>query len=188
MRIELLPGMTNVLRFPVKRRARPTLVLLQAIAPDVREVLSIAEAFDLEAPNPDLRARVDAETAEHILYNFAVACGTMHAALDALLDPVIAQAVDACRAAHDESVDAAEAQLALLRAQTAGLFWIETLQERVEALTLKTAKLLIVAHARVEEAEGVARAVDLARRGEPWTPRNQRDEENALFGVACKAG
>src|SRR5208283_3801485 len=32
MRAELLPGMTNVLRFPVERRARPTLELLREIA------------------------------------------------------------------------------------------------------------------------------------------------------------
>ena len=67
MRIEMLPGMTNVVRFPVERRARPTLELLRDIAPDVREVLSIAEAFDLDMPAPGLRDRVDLETAEHIL-------------------------------------------------------------------------------------------------------------------------
>ena len=29
MRVELLPGMTNVVRFPLERRARPTLELLR---------------------------------------------------------------------------------------------------------------------------------------------------------------
>ena len=43
------------------------------------------------------------------------------------------------------------------------------------------AALLIGAHARVEEAEGVARAVGLARRGESWTPRDFRAEQDALF-------
>ncbi|MGD0108527.1 MAG: hypothetical protein ABSC06_31475 [Rhodopila sp.] len=71
MRIEMLPGMTNVVRFPVERRARPTLELLRDIAPDAREVLSIAEAFDLDIPGPDLRARVDQETAEHIVNTIA---------------------------------------------------------------------------------------------------------------------
>jgi len=40
MRIELLPGMTNVVRFPVERRARATLELLRGVAPDVREVVN----------------------------------------------------------------------------------------------------------------------------------------------------
>lgn len=34
MRVELLPGMTNVVRFPVERRAQPRLELLRGIAPE----------------------------------------------------------------------------------------------------------------------------------------------------------
>ena len=45
MRVELLPGMTNVVRFPLEHRARRTLELLRGVAPDVREVLNVAEAF-----------------------------------------------------------------------------------------------------------------------------------------------
>jgi hypothetical protein len=186
MRIEILPGTTNVVRFPVERRARSTLELLRDIAPDVREVLSIAEAFDIEAPAPDLRAQADRETAEHILNQFAGSGGEMMASLDTLLDPVVVMAIAACRAAHDVSIDAAEAQQGLLRAQTAGHFWIDPLRERAEALTLRSAELLIEALARYEEAEGVARAVGLARRGEPWTPRDHRAEEEALFGPVVR--
>ena len=67
MRAELLPGMTNVLRFPVEFRARPTLQLLWEIAPDMREVLALADAFDLEMPVHNLRDLVDADTAEDIV-------------------------------------------------------------------------------------------------------------------------
>ena len=188
MRIEILPGTANVVRFPVERRARPTLDLLREIAPDVREVLSVADAFGLEGPVFDLRARVDAATADHIANHFAGADKMPPAALDALLDPVVARAVDACRAAHDMSLDAAEAQQMLLRAQTAGHCWIEPLQQRAEALLLKAAMVLIEAHARVEEAEGVARAVGLARRGDTWTPRDVHAEAEALFGPVRQAG
>ena len=183
MRIELLPGMTNVVRFPVERRARPTLDLLREIAPDVRELLSVADAFGLDAPAFDLRAQVDAATAEHIVNHLACAGEALQCALDALVDPVVARAVTACRAAHDGAVDAAEARQAFLRAQTAGQVRFEPLQERAEALTLKAAGLLIEAHARVEEAEGVARAVGMARRGETWMPCDPRAEAEALFGI-----
>ena len=185
MRIEMLPGMTNVVRFPVERRARPTLELLRDIAPDVREVLSIAEAFDLDMPAHDLRDRVDLETAEHILNRIA---GTrmLSSALDELVNPTVARAIDACRAAHDVSVAAAEAQQVLLSAQVAGHSWLDPLRERAEALTLRTAEFLIDAHRRVEEAEGVARAVGFARRGENWTPRRHRADEEALFGPAVR--
>ncbi len=56
---------------------------------------------------------------------------------------------------------AAEAQQALLQAQTDGRVWLDPLRERAEALTLRTAELVIKAHRRVEEAGGVTRAVGL---------------------------
>jgi hypothetical protein len=180
--------MTNVVRFPVERRARPTLDLLRAIAPDMREVLSMAETFDLDVPVPDQRGRVDADTAEYILNHFADASGTWQGALDEVLDPVVTRAVAACHAAYDVSVDAAAARQVLLDAQMAGHVWIAPLRQRAEALTRKTAALLIEAHARAEEAEGVARAVGLARRGEPWTPRDPMAEAEALFGMARRVG
>jgi hypothetical protein len=180
MRVELMPGTTNVVRFPVERRVRPTLELLREIAPDTHVVQSIALAFDLAVPPPDLRARVDAETAEYILNHLTSAGGAGHRALDALIEPVVARAIAACRAAQDLAVDAAEARQAVHRAQTAGHGWPATLHERAEALARKTAELLIEAHARVEQAEGVARAVGMARRGETWTPRDPQAE--ALFG------
>jgi hypothetical protein len=46
MHVELMPGMTNVLRFPLVRRIEPSLDLLWEIAPDRREVELVAESFD----------------------------------------------------------------------------------------------------------------------------------------------
>ena len=120
MRVELLPGMTNVVRFPVERRARPTMELLREIAPDVREVMAIAESFDLEVAPLDLRESVDKETAEHILNQVPGAGVERSAALGELIDPVVVQAIAACRLAHDVAVAAAEAQQALLQARTDG--------------------------------------------------------------------
>ena len=154
----------------------------------VREALSVAESFGLEGPGFDLRAQVDAATAEHIANHIAGVGERLPGALDELLDPVVARAVDACRAAHGMALDAAEAQQMLHQAQTSGHCWAEPLQQRAEALTLKAATLLIEAHARVEEAEGVARAVGLARHGETWTPRDLQAEAEALFGLVRQAG
>jgi hypothetical protein len=184
MRIELLPGLTNVVRFPIERRARPTLQVLRDIAPDVRELMSIAHAFGLAGPVSDLRDRTDAETAEHILNHVPETGERRRAALDALLEPVVARAIDACRAAHDLSVETTYAHQAMVRAQ---MYWrpgVAPLQQRAETLTLKTVELLVEAHARVEAAEGVARAVGIAQRGETWTPRDVRADEKALFGLA----
>jgi len=185
MRVELLPGMKNVLRFPIERRARPTLDLLREIAPDVREVLNIVEAFGMELPAHDLREQVDAATAEYITNQVPTSGPGRVSMLTELLDPVVAAAVAACRASHDIWLEAAEARQVLLRAQSDELFWIEPLPSRTEALTRRAAEWFLVAHMRVEEAEGVARAVGIARRGEEWLPRDGRAEADALFGFAA---
>ena len=190
MRVELMPGLTNVLRFPTERRARPTLELLRDIAPDPREVDLLAEAFDMSAPVDGLRHFVDREAAEHITNTIVPAGPARAAALDALLAPMVTAAVEACRAAHDMSMAAAEAQQVLLDAQTSsGHFWIEPLRERAEARTQRAAELLLKAHRQAELAEGVARAVDFARRGERWVPWSLRADEAAAFGfVEREAG
>jgi len=134
MRVELLPGMTNVVRFPVERRARPTLELLRGIAPDVREVLNLAEAFGMEMPVPDLREWADAATAEHIANQVPAGGAEREAMLSELLEPVVVGAIASCREAHDAWAAAAAAEQTLGRAQRAGYFRIESLQKRAAAL------------------------------------------------------
>jgi len=174
-----------VLRFPIERRAPPTLDLLREIAPDVREVLNIAEAFGMAPPAHGLREQVDAATAEHIAYQVPTGGSGRAAMLAELLDPVVAAAVATCRASHNAWLEAAGAQQALLRAQSDESFWIEPLRDQAEALTRRAAELLLIAQMRVEEAEGVARAVGIACRGEKWMPRDRSAEADALFGFAA---
>jgi hypothetical protein len=188
MRVELLPGMTNVVRFPVERRARPTLELLREIAPDVRKVLSLAEAFGIEPPVHDLRERADAATADYIAIQVPQDAPAREVMLAGLERPVVERAVAACRSAYDASLEASEAQQLLLAAQTTGRFWIDGLRERAEALTGRAATLLLTAHARAEEAEGVVRAVGLARRGARWAPRSVVDDMDTLIAVQLAAG
>jgi hypothetical protein len=89
-------------------RARPTLELLRDIAPDVREVLNLIEAFGMEAPVPDLRERADAATAEYIGNQVPPHGQERNGMLRALQDEAVAPAVAAARAAYDASVEAAE--------------------------------------------------------------------------------
>ena len=182
MKIDTIPRTSNVLRFPVERRARPTLGLLCEIAPDVREVLVTAADFRLEPPPPDLREQADASTGEYVVDQFAgLGVTDLAVALQGLLDPVVAKAVDACRAAYDLGFAASTARQAVMRAQAEGGYWLDPLRERAEALSLQAAEALLHAHLRAEEAFGVARAVDLARRGLSWAPRDRRAEAEGLF-------
>jgi hypothetical protein len=184
MLVGTLPELSNVVRFPVERRARKTLELLREIAPDVREVMAIADTFDLHVPFYDLRDRVDAETAQYIVDQFSGISSVALAMLDEMLRVVLARAVAACHAADGLSAEARQARDKLHRAVSAGGYWLDPLRARAEALTLQAAELIVAAHVAVEEAEGVARAVGMARRGQPWRPYNVHEEMEELLRMA----
>ncbi|WP_076970455.1 hypothetical protein [Roseomonas mucosa] len=188
MRIELLPGLINVIRFPVERRARPTLDLLREIAPDSREVGNVAEAFGLNYPVVDLREASDASTAEYIREHVPSEPDEVRqAALQRVLAPLLTQAVAACRDAHDAAVAAGEAHQQLVLAQIEDGFGIEALGQRADALSERAAALLVQAHLCTEEAEGAARAVRIAVQGGTWAPADRNAEFAEAFGLAWKA-
>ena len=175
-------------RFPVERRARPTLELLRELAPGVREVLAMADALGVEAPDPRLRDEADAEMAEWIVNQVPPARPERAAMLASCREEALARAISACRAVHDASLHLTDARLTLVRAQTEGGYWITPLRERVETLTEQIGLLLLTAHARAEEAEGIVRAVDLARSGQPWTPFDVRAATDWLIEAHAAAG
>lgn len=171
MNIELLPGLTNVIRFPVEQRARPSYELLMEIEPDIREVMNVAEAFALGSYDPNLRDATDRETALYLAEQVLPVAGPgLSKILNDLLMPVVERAVAACRAAHDSSVRTVAAQQQLHEAKLGGSSWLEPLEERAEASTLATAELLVAASARCQEVHGMKRAIGFARKGEPWVP------------------
>jgi hypothetical protein len=182
MRVEWMPGMTNVVRFPLERRIEPSLDLLREIAPDRREVELVAESFDLDHRLGNTRHDADRAMAEHILNNVPPEPGPRRRlALDALLRPLIGQAVDACRRAHRAGEIARGANQRLVEAQTEGGYWTEALKDIAIVKTNQAAALLIEAHIASEEAQGAARAVSMAKRGEEWRPFDLRAEAQALF-------
>ena len=188
MRIELLPGLTNVVRFPVERRASPTLDLLREIAPDPREVGNVAEAFGLDYPIVGLRDAADADTAEYIHGHVPDDPGkARQAALRELLEPLLIQAVTACRDAHDAAVAASEAQQQLVHAQTTGSFWIEPITQRADKLSGRAAELLVQAHLRYggNRRRGAGRADRGA--GEAWAPIDRDAEFAEAFGLTRSA-
>jgi hypothetical protein len=183
MRFELLPGMTNVVRFPIEQRRKPSLDVLREIRPDSREVELAAEAFFLEdSLLDDIRGENDRMTAEHILNHVRPEPGSLRrAALDDLLKPLVDHAVDACRRAHQAAEKASTAAHRLVRAQIEGGYWIEPLNDEATKRAEEAARLLIEAHIASEVAEGGARAINIAKRGEEWKPFDLHAEEAALF-------
>jgi hypothetical protein len=181
MRVELLPGTDNVVRFPLERCERPTLELLREIAPDIRQVLNLAEVFGIDPPATDLRERTDAATAEHIANHVPADLPAREDVLRAMQGEAVNRAVAAVRAAHDVWSAEGDAQRLVLEAQNDPSFQTAPLTERADHLAEQAAVLTLEARARSEEAEGVARAVGFALRGEAWTPRNVTADAMALF-------
>ena len=185
MHIDLLPGTTNVVRFPVERRASPTLDLLRGIAPDPREMMALAESFGLQQPDPHARHDEDEGTADFITNHVVPEPGeARRKVLDEMLAEALAVAITACQAAHDASVVADKARQLLIDAQTAGGHWLPPLEQRADDRTVAAAALLLKAHELSERAEGAVRAIGLARRGETWRPFDLQAEAVALFGLA----
>lgn len=173
MNIEMLPGLDNVVRFPIEQRLTPSIDVIVEIAPDCREVFRVAESFMLEAPDPVLFDQVDLETALYIAEHIRpLSPAERKAALKELLDPVVKRAVDACRDMDRVSKQSVQAEQRLNRAQVAGSSTLWPLVEAADALANWAAELLLLAHARYQEAHGAHRAIGLALRDEPWAPYN----------------
>ncbi len=183
MNVEMLPGLDNVVRFPIEHRVAPSMEVIYEIEPDCREVFQVAESFKLELPDPDLANQVDAETAIYIAEQILpLTPSEQRAALDELLDPVVKRAVHACRFMDRVSKQSVQAELALLQAQTdGGCYHLPSLEEKANALSNQAAELLILAYARCGEAHGAYRAISMAQRGETWTPYSAKETTEWLI-------
>ena len=95
--------------------------------------MSVAEAFGMEKPVPDLRELADVATAEHIANQIPAGGVKRERLLGEILDPIIAEAIASCRAAHDAWLEAAAAEEVLGRARQVGHFQSEALEQIVSA-------------------------------------------------------
>ncbi|MBW4025608.1 MAG: hypothetical protein HIU92_21270 [Proteobacteria bacterium] len=182
MMIERLPGASNVVRFPIEERGRPTIELMRMLSPDVRTLDLLAEGYGLEFPPADFRDRVDAEAAAHIANHIDSGPGAQRSEqLRLLLDALVVAAVEAGRASRRAWGVVGEGRRQVAQARREGGSWVQALEEQLNGYELKAAKSSVEAHLRAEEAEGVARAVHLALAGETWTPRDVAAEMDALM-------
>jgi len=181
MRIELTPGMTNVVRFPIERRAKPSMDLVREIAPDSREVSLVIESFGFDDDIDGIRDAADQELADYIAQKGArLSSSQRREELDLLLQPIVERAVSLCREAHDASLAAVKAQRLVVEAQSEGGYWLTPLSERASARTFYAARLLVDAHVACQRAAGASRAIEIAKRGETWAPFDLQAEALAM--------
>jgi hypothetical protein len=180
MRYETMTVGSNVIRFPVELRAKPSIDLLIEVAPDSREIELIAEAFGFDAPDPDGRSKADREMAETIAKTDLPADPKeRRAALNAMLKPLVDRAVAACGEARQVALRSDEAGAKLANAQIEGGYWLAPLEDAANHWAVESARLLLVAHAA---AQG-GRAVAFAKRDEPWRPSNIEEDVDALIAA-----
>ncbi len=165
--------LSNVVRFSSELRVLPSMALIGALEPDLREVILLADSLGLELPLPDLCDRVDEETARYVAEQvLPLTASERRRALDGLLRPVLLAAVDACRSAALAVRRLAGAASDVRQARVEGGHWTAPLEGIAAALLHDAGCAVIEAHCRCCEARGVGRAVGMAHRGEAWVPRD----------------
>ena len=184
MRYETMILGSNVIRFPVELRATPSFDLLSEIAPDSREVELIAETFGFDAPDPEIRSKADRAMAEAIAKaNLPADPKERRAALNAMLKPLVDRAVAACAEARQTALLSDEAGAKLAGAQMEGGYWLAPLEEAANYWAVESGRMQLVAHAAAQAAHGAGRAIELAKRGEPWGQSNVEEDVDALIAA-----
>jgi hypothetical protein len=184
MRYESLTLGGNVIRFPIEMRAKPSIDLLIEIAPDMREVELIAEAFGFDVPDPEGRDNADRAMGERIA---AMALPAdrhgRREVLDAILKPIVDRAVAACGEARQAALRADEAGAKYASAQIEGGYWLAPLEETADHWAVESARLQLIAHTAAQAAHGASRAIACAARGEAWRPPNVDEDLTALIAA-----
>ena len=125
-----------MVRFPVELVAKPTSDLLRSVAPDVREVSLVAEAFGLDEPPMEVRNASDRAMAERIA---ATTCWpedarAKRAAIEAMLKPLVERALRMCREAREAGLRSDDAAEKFVSARARGRLLAEAAQGRVRLL------------------------------------------------------
>jgi hypothetical protein len=184
MRYETMSLGSNVIRFPVELRAKPSIDLLIEVAPDSREVELIAEAFGFEPPDPDGRGKADRAMAETIgKRDLPADPKERRAALNAILKPLVDRAVAACGEARQAALRSDEAGAKLANAQIEGGYWLTPLEDAANHWAVESARLQLTAYEAAQAAHGAGRAIEFAKRDEPWGPSNVDEDVDALIAV-----
>ena len=184
MRYETTTLGRNVIRFPIEVRAKPSIDLLIEVVPDSREVELTAEAFGFDPPDPEGRSKADRAMAETIAHTDLPADpNERRVALNAMLKPFVDSAVAACAAARQAALRSDEAGEKFASAQIEGGYWLAPLEEAADHWVVESARLLLMAHGAAQAAHGAGRAIEFAKRGEPWRPSSIEEDVDALIAA-----
>jgi hypothetical protein len=176
---------TNVVVFPLRRVLPSQIDRARDAVPDVREVLSLAEAFQLDPPSMDLQDQIEAEVAAYVEANVPrEPRARREAALRGVLEEFMARAHAAAEVSEEAWATAERAQARLAdQQQRRGDAGLRVFQRRADELTHAAARHRLEHYRLAVEAHAAARVVAMAGRGEPWRPFDLREAEHELFGA-----
>jgi len=181
MDIDHLPGTDGVVRFPVERRARPTLALAEELAPrqDLAEAMADERADDEGRPDTLVQV-VDAFTTLAETLEFSMGAEAALAHLRAMNQVQVERACMLGWAYRDAEAAAEQAELQLRSAKAAGYDGLlGELHEQVRRSRSEWTACALAARAAADAARGAKEALDCHERGERW--QRLTGEENGLF-------
>ena len=186
MEIDHLPGTGGVVRFPVERRAKPTPLLAEELAPRSDLAAAMADERAGDEGRPDtLASVVDAFTtlAETLEFSMGVEAALAH--LRAMNAVQVERACTLGWAYRDAEAAAEQAQLKLKNAKAAGFDGLlDGLDEQVRRTRSEWTFRALAARAAADAARGAREALDCYERGEPW--RRMTGEEGGLQLIEMK--
>lgn len=186
MDIDHLPGTDGVVRFPVERRAKPTLMLAEELAPrsDLADAMADERANGEGRPDTLVQV-VDAFTmlAETLEFSMGVDAALAH--LRAMNEVQVERACTLGWAYRDAEVAAEAVELQLRNAKAAGYDGLlGGLHEQVRRSRAKWTARALAARAAADAARGAKEALDCHESGEPW--RRMTGSENGMLLIELK--
>ena len=186
MEIDHLPGTDGVVRFPVERRAKPTLLLAEELAPrsDLADAMADERANGEGCPDTLAQAAEAFTTlAETLEFSMGVEASLAH--LRAMNAVQVERACALGWAYRDAEAAAEAVELKLRNAKAAGFDGLlDGLHEQVRRTRSKWTACALAARATADAARGAKEALDCHERGEPW--RRSTGEENGMLLLDLK--
>jgi hypothetical protein len=183
------------MRFPVERRARPTLMLAEELAPrsdladamadELAETRSVCRWANGEGRPDTLAHVVNAFTALAETLEFSMGVDAALAHLRAMNAVQVERACTLGWAYRDAEAAAEAAALKLKDAKAAGYGGVlDGLQEQARRTRSVWTAWALAARAAADAARGAQEALDCHERGEPW--RRSTGEENGMLLLDLK--
>jgi len=182
MDIDHLPGTGGVVRFPVERRAKPTLMLAEELAPRSDLADAMADERANGEDRPDTLARtVEAFTVLATALEFSMGVDPALEHLRAMNAVQVQRACTLGWAYRDAEAAAEKAELQLKNARAAGFDGLlGGMHEQVRRSRAVWTACALAARAAADAARGAKEALDCHESGEVWQ-RHRTGVENGEF-------